>query len=309
MTDAVAAPPAAAAGAGRSGPGARLKAAREQRGLSVGEVAESLHVAPRLIGALEANDFAAFDAPVYAKGFLRKYATFVGVSPDEALAAYQAAVGESAPPAPVPALNVAPASPALGAVPLGPLAAVVALTVVGSLAWWWSARPAAPKAPAAPITESAPAAAEPVAEARPARSAPAPFDEPPAYVPRPPEPRSRPVATLPVIPATAAVATPAVATASSARHSVGGRGDDSLVIHGLRDCWVEVYSPSGGRLVYDLVRTGETRSAPGPGPWKVFLGTADGARLTVGERGVTVPATRRGATTARFVVAGDGATQ
>jgi hypothetical protein len=201
----------------------------------------------------------------------------------------------------------------LGTVPLGPLAAVAALVVVGGLAWWWSARPSAPKAAAAPVAESAPAA-EPVTEARPARLAAAPVEEPPAYVPPPPEPRPRPVATLPVLPATPAVATTASATTASAttasaRHSVGGRGDDSLVIHGLRDCWVEVYSPSGGRLVYDLVRTGETRSAPGPGPWKVFLGTADGARLTVGERGVTVPATRRGATTARFVVARDGAAQ
>jgi hypothetical protein len=58
-----------------------------------------------------------------------------------------------------------------------------------------------------------------------------------------------------------------------------------------------------------MVHPGETVNVPGPGPWRVFLGFADGARLTVGERTVVVPPARRAAATARFVVARDGAAQ
>ncbi len=309
MNDAAASTPAADAGAAGRGPGARLKAERELRGLALGVVAETLHVAPRVVAAMEANDFAAFDAPVYAKGFLRKYAGVLGIPVEEILAAYDALAGGPTHPTLIPAMNVSPSKPALPSLPLGPLLAAAALIVVGAGYWWWSGRarvtlPAAPvAADARPADHDGPAAAGTlvaVPVATPSTAPPAdevPAAAAPTTVAASAEPRAR----------TAEAPPPAVTRRAAG--ATGAAREDTLVVHGLRECWVEVYSPSGARLVYDLVRPGEARAAAGPGPWKVFLGFADGARLTVGDHTVTVPSARRAAATARFVVARDGAAQ
>ena len=67
----------------RCGTGARLRGAREQKGLTVLEAAEKLHVDARTLEALEAEDFAALGADVYVRGHLRRYAEFIGESPAE----------------------------------------------------------------------------------------------------------------------------------------------------------------------------------------------------------------------------------
>ena len=310
MSDSADTSPAVDAGPASPGPGARLKSARELKGLALGAVAESLHVAPRIVAAMEANEFGAFDAPVYAKGFLRKYAGVLGIPADEVLAAYEAVAGELSHPTLIPAMNVAPTKAALPKVPVVPvlIAAAVALLLGGGY-WWWSARPR-------PATPAVAADAQPAAEREPAPASgtlvptqqPGQADEAPAVVPLPAvaESAPRPAAAAP-LPLPAPATTP-----SSARHRAtagGAAREDGLVIHGVRECWAEVYAPSGARLVYDMVHPGETVNVPGPGPWRVFLGFADGARLTVGEHAVVVPPSRRAAATARFVVARDGAAQ
>src|SRR5262249_14602037 len=63
-----------------SGIGARLRTGREKLGLTVLQAAERLHVDPRILESLEAEDFAALGAPVYARGHLRHYAELVGES-------------------------------------------------------------------------------------------------------------------------------------------------------------------------------------------------------------------------------------
>ena len=65
----------------RCGTGARLRDAREKAGLSLAQAAESLHLDPRTLEALEAEDFAALGADVYVRGHLRRYAELIGESP------------------------------------------------------------------------------------------------------------------------------------------------------------------------------------------------------------------------------------
>jgi cytoskeleton protein RodZ len=67
----------------RCGTGARLRGAREKKGLTVLEAAEELHVDARTLEALETEDFAALGADVYVRGHLRRYAEFIGESPAE----------------------------------------------------------------------------------------------------------------------------------------------------------------------------------------------------------------------------------
>ncbi|HEY6824880.1 MAG TPA: helix-turn-helix domain-containing protein, partial [Steroidobacteraceae bacterium] len=71
---------AEAGGSERRGIGARLRAAREQRGLTLLQAAERLHVDGRILQALETEDFAALGADVYVRGHLRRYAEAVGES-------------------------------------------------------------------------------------------------------------------------------------------------------------------------------------------------------------------------------------
>ncbi len=78
----------AVSGEARCGAGARLRAARESRELTQLQAAERLHFDARIVEALEAEDFAALGADVYARGYLRRYAELVGESPEELLALY-----------------------------------------------------------------------------------------------------------------------------------------------------------------------------------------------------------------------------
>ena len=63
--------------------GETLAAKRGERGLTIDQVAASTRVRREHLRALEAEDFAHFSAPVYAKGYLRTYATYLGLDADD----------------------------------------------------------------------------------------------------------------------------------------------------------------------------------------------------------------------------------
>ena len=280
---------AAADAAGAPGPGARLQAAREQRGFGLDDVAESLHVMAPTIAAMEENKFDGFGAPVYARGFLRKYANFLGIDADAVIAAYDRLGSAPGAPSLIPATTARPMRRDYSGLRLPALFAAAVLLLAASF-WWWLGRGPAPAATVSPTPLAAPA---PAGGPPPTAAADLPPTAPAAG--RTPVAASLPAAVVPQRLESTRAAAPAAGNA--------------LVIRGRSDCWVEVYASSGGRLLYDLVQAGETRNVPGPGPWRVFLGFVDGVELVVGGRGVSVPVSHRSATTARFVVAADGAVQ
>jgi cytoskeletal protein RodZ len=71
---------AAQAGGDSAGIGTRLRAAREHKALTILQAAEKMHVDARILESLEAEDFAALGAPVYARGHLQHYAELLGES-------------------------------------------------------------------------------------------------------------------------------------------------------------------------------------------------------------------------------------
>jgi cytoskeleton protein RodZ len=71
-------------------PGEALAARRGERGLSIDQVAASTRIRPEYLRALEAGDYAAFAAPVYARGCLRTYATFLGLDASEVTSSLRA---------------------------------------------------------------------------------------------------------------------------------------------------------------------------------------------------------------------------
>ncbi len=77
-----------------------LRNARESMGSTIEDVEAATRIRPRFLEALEAGDFAAFPGgEVQVRGFLRIYARYLGLSPEEAIARYEAEV-RSTPAAP-----------------------------------------------------------------------------------------------------------------------------------------------------------------------------------------------------------------
>ena len=67
-----------------------LQHAREQRGITLEEAERVTHIARRYLAALEAEDFSAFPAPVFGRGFLRNYSQFLGLNANDMLALWPA---------------------------------------------------------------------------------------------------------------------------------------------------------------------------------------------------------------------------
>ncbi|MGH2598636.1 MAG: helix-turn-helix domain-containing protein [Dehalococcoidia bacterium] len=70
------------------GLGRILAETREARGISLDEAERDTRIAQRYLLALEEEDFVAFPAQVQARGFLRLYATYLGLDADEMLALF-----------------------------------------------------------------------------------------------------------------------------------------------------------------------------------------------------------------------------
>ncbi len=62
-----------------------LRRTREEKGLSLDQVMEATRIRKEFLQALEEEDFDRLPAAVYVKGFLRNYATFLGLDPEEIL--------------------------------------------------------------------------------------------------------------------------------------------------------------------------------------------------------------------------------
>lgn len=65
--------------------GNTLSRARRARAITLEDVERDTHVSRRYLQALENEDFTIFPAPVYARGFLRTYARYLGLNPEELL--------------------------------------------------------------------------------------------------------------------------------------------------------------------------------------------------------------------------------
>lgn len=61
--------------------GKSLRAAREAKGLTVAQLAETTHLAPTMVEDLENENFGHIAAPIYGRGFVRLYCETVGLAP------------------------------------------------------------------------------------------------------------------------------------------------------------------------------------------------------------------------------------
>ena len=67
-----------------------LRRQREMREISLRDIADRTKISLRYLEAMESDRFDLLPAPIFAKGFLREYARYVGLSPDEVVNHYLA---------------------------------------------------------------------------------------------------------------------------------------------------------------------------------------------------------------------------
>ena len=136
--------------------GQQLSAAREQRGYSITDVEKGTSIRALYIQAIEAGDYEVVPGEVYLKGFIRNYATFVGLDASAMVELYKqeqltvpqepmkaetqaeplqeeksAVVSPLRESAPFPA-------PARGGRSFGWVAGLAVVAVLGAGYWWWS---------------------------------------------------------------------------------------------------------------------------------------------------------------------------
>jgi cytoskeletal protein RodZ len=73
----------------------RLYAARERKGVDLYRAERDTKIRARYLGALERGEYKDLPGAVYTKGFLRNYALYLGLDPDEVLAQWRRERGET----------------------------------------------------------------------------------------------------------------------------------------------------------------------------------------------------------------------
>src|SRR4051794_30108649 len=75
--------------------GEKLRQAREERGISISEVAEQTRISPLYLKSIEKDDYKPLPGGIFNKGFLRSFARYIGFDEEEALAEYAQLVAEN----------------------------------------------------------------------------------------------------------------------------------------------------------------------------------------------------------------------
>jgi cytoskeleton protein RodZ len=298
--------------------GTYLSHLREERGLSIDEMARATRVAPRYLEALEHEDFAALPASVFTKGYIRAYCQALGVSVDEALARYTESTRVTGA-APAPAITPTTASARASdnaRRARGTLLVSFVLLVGFGLAllvvtlFLQSGRPeVGAKRAAAPASRSEPAApgAEPSAAAPMVASRPTPTPEPAPATSTPAAtraPATVPSASVPdepkrVTPAETRAATeglgPTAPVAAPQIRLGGVVSPYRLVARTSEATWLRVRTEDG-RATEETIPAGEVREWISNRPFTVTIGNAAGVALELngqklpllGGRGVVI---------------------
>jgi cytoskeleton protein RodZ len=330
----------------RAGIGTRLRGAREKKGLTILQAAEKMHVDARILESLEAEDFAALGAPVYARGHLRHYAELVGESPTELQQLYaDSTKAASVQPDLTRIARVEPESDPgrlVGPAVIG----VVVMALVG-IVWWLftlSGEKVQPTTVQSKLESTSadrsvesgvgasqlnPTAAgagadsgTPVAMPTPANPGTAAGSSPTipsARTAAAAQPNTKATAAAKSAPpsatktAAATIAPPAAAAAIpvanvAAPTATPRSKDGELTLKFSSDSWAEVYDASGQRLFYDVGAASSAHTVTGTAPLRVVLGNASGVAVEFNGRPALIPAVIQPDGSTRFVINARGRT-
>jgi len=265
--------------------GEAFRTAREARGLTLSDAAEHIHIRAVYLAAIEAEDWPAIGAPVYARGFIRAYARFLGLDPEEAVARFAERVPSESPSQVASAMAMMSATqperqgPSFGAV-AGIIVALLLVAFVGYEYYAYktgaAAGPAANVATAGPALAAAPSPSpSPRAPRAVAASTKAPIvSDPTADASAPVDASS---------PAAADADSPAPAASGAAEEpSPGPAANDQLQIRLAERSWIRVVI-DGTTALEGIFPAGTIRTFSGKTA-VVRAGNAAGVDVTVGGR-------------------------
>lgn len=259
--------------AGRS-PGTELARARQARDMTLEAVAESTGIPLAVLAALEADDWGQLDAPVYVRGYLRKYARLLDLNQEALIEAYES--------------SAAPADPEIHSyvsehlpvqrnvrwlLPVTGLVVIAVLVLMGLWSWRHFQHRVSP----AQVPASAVSAMMALTNAGAATTA---------------------------APGSRSAAPPALAATAGGKGAAGEAGGVHLHLQVQQPSWIEVYGPGHKRLYYNLAAAGtELDFHAGQGSLDVFLGNAEGVNVKVNGNDYRIPPADRSSHTAHFSVA------
>jgi cytoskeleton protein RodZ len=266
--------------------GAELRSARERLTWRIPDLAAMLRIRNDYLEALEQGRISDLPGRTYAIGFLRTYAEALGLDPDELVhrfkseAAREPRKAELEFPAPVPERGV----------PVGAVAPLGVLLVVGAYAGWYrlSGEGRLPAETVPPIPERlAPLTEQGVPAPRPAPPAPgqASSESAPPASPAPAAPTA--VAEPSIPPSSAAAAVPASPTAEEAASPQSAASlpptpeTSRIVLRARADAWMQVRDRAGQVLLNRILRAGESWPVPAGADLVLTTGNAGGTELVV----------------------------
>jgi cytoskeleton protein RodZ len=242
--------------------GDRLRREREQRGISLEDIALTTKIRAGLLQALEEEKFDRLPGGIFNKGFVRAYARHLGLDEDQAVADYLVASGEGPVRRPgenQPGVRGETQEPRIqlvrdesdsdlkaGSSPgtKGVLAGLLVLVIVGAVAWLYyhreklesapASEPAAVTSPANPTSVNpTPPGPSPAGPSSASPSAVSPSAAPPPAVQPMPPSTSAPIA--PAAPSRTPLASP---TAPSTEATTAGTFTVGLKAE--EDCWLQI---------------------------------------------------------------------
>lgn len=285
-------------------PGQRLRKARDLRGMTIEQVAQELNLPARYVQAMETDSYKDLPEPAFVRGYMRRYAQLVKLSPDDIAAKFDQCYAEDKatpapdirPPNPIQILGVIARPPKLRVKRLlSWLAFAFVVLLAGGFLWnGLVSRDTLPVAEE-PALATGPVPVEPAApDVAPAGSVPVPV--PPAGATSAPQ---QPPAAAPGMSVLPAPAGPALLPAPGAAAPAVPTGPvatapDTLIITLSAESWVSVRDARQQTLVNALTRP-QTLTLKGEAPFVINFGNAPAASLAINGRVVDLRPYTRGA--------------
>jgi cytoskeleton protein RodZ len=277
-----------------SGVGADLRGARERLGWQLEDVAAGLRIRYAFLLAIEEGRIDVLPGNAYAVGFLRTYATSLGLDPDEMTRRFRS---EARDVNRKPNLEF-PAPVADRGIPAGAVVLLGVLLAIGAYVGWYhmsGERPGTVAVPEVPERLAPLAEAPKPPPATTADATPPPPAAPPSPVPAPLAPSfaaalppTSAAAALPPHPATAPADTAPEPAPAAPPPSLAANADDGrIVLRAHADSWVQVRDKQGQILLNRVLRPGETWQVPAKSQLMLTTGNAGGVDLVVD--GVVAP--------------------
>jgi cytoskeleton protein RodZ len=277
------------------GPGRHLREARESRNLTVAQVAAQLRLQPRIIEALEGDDYSTLPGSTFVQGYLRSYSRLLELADDHIVGLAQ--LDSVAMPALINSISETEIESSSRDLPFRVMSLLIFLVVVVGLLWWLSQHEPMPAESTPSSDQSADqtmpqtAGGEqslPLPEEREYQSDDAPLvteqgeadgaDTVPAAAAATTgrEDAAAAVAVQSGSPVVEPAAAPRVTSPATPPALTAAMPQSRLELEYREKSWTEISDAAGRKLAYGLIPEGKRLTLRGEAPFRVFLGYANG---------------------------------